>query len=430
MSATSSQQSLELLSSDTSPLTPIDLLGRSKVRKLPAAQRKSETAVKRAAASAFARIQRNHFKFKSLSCWACNIAVGCKHACRFCYVPSSQQTGPGKKKENTAPLARTLREHGILDPDADWGTYVLFRPWNEKKFLASLKSAENKARSKLNPDGNRAIIFCSTTDPYQTVSIPGNAEKQDLLNRHCRHLVRRALELILAESTLNVRILTRSPLAIKDFDLFKRFGNRLIFGMSIPTLDDELRKVYEPHAPGVQARRKTLKAAAKAGIPTYVALAPTYPECDEADLRKTLEAIRPLKPLTIFHEPINVRAENVERIAKHAAELKMQARMKPEVFANPTAWRRYAIDQLMTVQKIARELGMEDHLHLWPDKSLKSKGAFLKARAMSRTPSNDWPHLSAHEKKQRRKEDEDAYAEFEQWLAHWHGRISEWPGKK
>ena len=83
---------------------------------------------------------------------------------------------PGKKKENTAPLARTLREHGILDPDADWGTYVLFRPWNEKKFLASLKSAENKARSKLNPDGNRAIIFCSTTDPYQTVSIPGNAE--------------------------------------------------------------------------------------------------------------------------------------------------------------------------------------------------------------------------------------------------------------
>ena len=416
--------------SDKSRLAPVDLLGRSKVRKLPSADRKSEASVNRAAASAFARIHRNHFKFKSLSCWAYNIAVGCWHACRFCYVPSSQQTGPGKKKKNTGPLATTLREHGILDPDADWGKYVLFRPWDEKKFLASLKSAENTPRSKLNPDGNRAIILCSTTDPYQTVSIPGNAEKTKLLNHQCRFLVRRALELILTESTLNVRILTRSPLAQKDFDLFKKFGNRLIFGMSIPTLDDELRKVYEPHAPGVQARLKTLQAAAEAGIPIYVAMAPTYPECDEADLRRTLEAIRPLKPLTIFHEPINVRAENVARIAKHAAELNMQARMKPAVFDNPAVWRRYAIDQLMTVQRIATELGMEGQLHLWPDKSLKSKGPFMEARALLRTQSNRGQRVSACERGRGREEDEAAYAEFKTWLAHWHSRISEWPGKK
>ena len=423
------EKSLEILSKDASPLAAVDLLGRSKVRKLPAAERKSESDIRRVTSSAFAKIQRNHFKFKSLSCWAYNIAVGCTHACRFCYVPSSQQTGPGKKKENTGPLATTLREHGILDPDADWGKYVLFRPWDEAAFLDSLKRAEKTPRSKLNPDGNRAVILCSTTDPYQTVAIPGNPVKQKLLNDHCRHLVSRALELILTESTLNVRILTRSPLAKQDFALFKRFGNRLIFGMSIPTLDDELRRVYEPHAPGVQARLKTLQAAAEAGIPTFVAMAPTYPECDEADLRRTLEAIRPLKPLTIFHEPINVRAENVARIAKHAAELNMQARMKPAVFDNPTAWRRYAIDQLMTVQRIAAELGMEGQLHLWPDKSLKSKGPFMEARALLRTQSNRGQRVSACERGRGREEDEAAYAEFKTWLAHWHSRISEWPGK-
>jgi len=54
----------------------------------------------------------------------------------------------------------------------------------------------------------------------------------------------------------------------------------------------------------LQARLKTLQAAADAGIPFFVAMAPSYPECDENDLRRTLEAIRPLKPLTIFHEPI------------------------------------------------------------------------------------------------------------------------------
>jgi hypothetical protein len=292
-----------------------------------------------------------------------------------------------------------------------------------------LKIFEPHLCQEKNRKGIQTWVDDFSKPPYQTVAIPGNPVKQKLLDDHCRHLVSRALELILTESTLNVRILTRSPLAKQDFALFKRFGNRLIFGMSIPTLDDELRKVYEPHAPGVQVRLKTLQAAAEAGIPTFVAMAPTYPECDEADLRRTLEAIRPLKPLTIFHEPINVRAENVARIAKHAAELNMQARMKPEVFANTTAWRRYAIDQLMTVQKIAHELGMEEHLHLWPDKSLKSKGPFMEARALLRTQSDRGQRVSACERERGREEDESAYLEFKTWLAHWHSRISEWPGK-
>ena len=424
------EKSLAMLSQDTSPLGHVDLLGRGKVIKLTAKQRESESAVREVVTSAFAQIQRNKFKFKSLSSWSYNIAVVCRHACRFCYVPSSQQTGPGKKKENTGNLAKTLRDYGVLDPDADWGKYVLFRPWDENKFLASLKRAENTPRRELNRDGNRAIILCSTTDPYQTVSIPENPEKQKLLNHQCRFLVRRALELILTESTLNVRILTRSPLASRDFDLFRKFGDRLIFGMSIPTLDDELCKVYEPHAPGVQARLKTLKAAAEAGIPIFVAMAPTYPECDEADLRRTLEALRPLKPLTIFHEPINVRAENVDRIARHAAALNMQARMKREVFDNPASWRHYAIDQLMLVQKIATELGLENRLHLWPDKSLKSKQRFLEVRALLRIPSICGQRLTRHEKQQRRDANAAAYVKFEQWITLWHSRISEWPGKK
>ena len=36
----------------------------------------------------------------------------------------------------------------VEDPDAKWGDYVLLRPWNEQKFLASLRSAENTPRSQ------------------------------------------------------------------------------------------------------------------------------------------------------------------------------------------------------------------------------------------------------------------------------------------
>ena len=49
--------------------------------------------------------------YKSLSNWAFNIAVGCSHACRFCYVPSAATIKQGPK----------LVEYGVKDPDADWG---------------------------------------------------------------------------------------------------------------------------------------------------------------------------------------------------------------------------------------------------------------------------------------------------------------------
>jgi DNA repair photolyase len=63
------------------------------------------------------------------------------------------------------------------------------------------------------------------------------------------------------------------------------------------------------------------RVARGAGRNVYVAVAPTYPECDEADLRATLQAVAEIKPVTIFHEPINIRAENVERIKAHATAL-------------------------------------------------------------------------------------------------------------
>src|SRR5262245_38774063 len=98
-----------------------------------------------------AMIAPNNFVYKSLSNWAFNTAVGCAHACRFCYVPSAATIKQGP----------TLSEYGVDDPDAEWGNYVLLRTWDEKKFLSSLRAAENTPHSKLKPDGNRAIIFSS-----------------------------------------------------------------------------------------------------------------------------------------------------------------------------------------------------------------------------------------------------------------------------
>lgn len=337
-------------------------------------------------------IAENNFVYKSLSNWAFNTAVGCSHGCRFCYVPSASTIKQG-------PM---LANHGVKDADVEWGDYVLLRPWNESKFLASLRTAEATPHAKLKPDGNRAVFYCSTTDPYQMIRHPDTARAREL-TEHARDLVRRSLTMIRDQSSLNVRVLTRSPLAKLDFDLFRSFGKRLVFGMSLPTLRNDLAKVYEPKAPAPSQRLKTLQEAKEAGLHVFVALAPTYPECDEPDLRATLTAMVDLQPITIFHEPINVRAENVARMQTEAARGGLS--LRTDVFATRESWQDYAVESLRTVERIAGELGLAERLHLWPDKSLGSQNAVR--------------HIV-----RRRGEDP---ANFLFWLQRYWSRISEWP---
>jgi DNA repair photolyase len=318
-----------------------------------------------------ATIERNHFKFKSLSCWAYNVAVGCGHACRFCYVPAV--TGKGA-------TAAAMKKLGVQDPDAEWGEYVFPRKWDKGAFMASLRAAEQTPAHELNADGNRAVMLCTTTDPYQTIGHgAGEAAQQHrpTLQAQLDSLVREALVLMCwgpmnGSHPLNVRILTRSPLARRDFPLMKQFGKRLLFGMSIPTLNNKLAKIYEPRAPSPSQRLKTLKLAREAGLNVFVAVAPAYPECDAEDMRRTLQAVMELEPVTVFMEPINVRAENVARIA--AAWEENGAGDTPALPENHEAWKGYALKQLFQFERVAYDLGVPDNvLHLWPDPGLCTK---------------------------------------------------------
>ena len=127
-------------------------------------------------------------------------------------------------------------------------------------------------------------------------------------------------------------------------------------------------------------------------------MAPTYPECDEADLHATLSAVAEIDPVTIFHEPINIRAENVERIQSHADV--HGVKLKTDVFQSRERWQDYAVNALKTVERLADQLGLADRLHLWPDKSLGSAGV------VKRMPNPE---------------------EYQNWLQKWWGLISRWP---
>jgi len=338
-----------------------------------------------------ATIERNHFKFKSLSSWALNLFTGCAHGCRFCYVTETSTNKQG-------PL---LSAYGIGDPVKDWGNYVLVRPWDRKKFMASLRKAEQTPLSQLDADGNRAVFLCSTTDPYQTIRNP-DAGKQKLLNEHARQMLRDALEAIRDHSTLNVRILTRSPLARQDFDIFKTFGNRLLLGTSLPTLDPVLGRLYEPKVPAPAQRLQLLTDAHAAGIHTYVAVAPVFPEVGYKGMLEVFQAVKAARPHTVFLEPVNLRLGIAERIQLEARKLGRVIDMTP--YIDSAAWAVYAVQTLRDAERAAKKAGVMDRLHLWPDHdALSSKKVVGK------------------------QSDPEAYLK---WLQGYWNRISEWPGKK
>ena len=332
-------------------------------------------------------INRNGFKYKSLSCWSINPFVGCQHACRFCYVPSTMFPA----------MLQSLARVGVRDADGEWGKYAFLRVWDEWAFLSSLRAAEKTPIGELNADGNRAVMLSSTTDAYQMLR-GENPVQTSALNSQARAMVRRMLELIRDHSTLNVRILTRSPLARADFDLYRTFGNRLLFGMSIPTLDDRLARLYEPKAPAPSRRLETLRLAAAKGIPVYAAVAPTYPEQGEAELAAVLGEVGRLNPVTVFHEPINIRAENVERMRRESEAVGLKFR--GDAFETKDRWAEYAVGQLRMAEDLACQLGLGDRFHPWPDESLGTQ-------------------------KRRR----ERGAEYSAWLDRCWSRISAWPSK-
>jgi len=294
-----------------------------------------------------------------------------------------------------------LREYGVADPQAEWGRYALLRDWDESIFLRSLRNAEISSCHPFAQKEEKVILFSSSSDPYQPFPHPDPEVARDLTTS-ASLVMRQALQCIRDESRLDVRIMTRSPAAERDFDLFESMGDRLLFGMSIPTLREDLARVYEPRVPCPQERLATLHRARDSGISVYVVLGSTFPECDRADLRATLGALKDLDPVTIFHEPINLRPGVVGRMEAHARDLD-GATMNLNPFKSRRRWIQYALRQFRMVEEVAGELKLWDRLHLWPDEALGTEVAMGMV---------------------------DDRRRHEKWLRHWWDRKSEWPGGK
>jgi len=159
-----------------------------------------------------------------------NPYVGCGHGCRYCY----------------ASFMKRFTGHR--------------EPWGE--FIDVKVNASQLLRKQLKRARQGVVALSTVTDPYQPL------ERKYELTRRC-------LEALL-DHQFSVNILTRSPLCLRDIDLFKQF-QKIEVGLSITTHDEGIKTIFEPHSPSIQSRIETLRTLRKEGIGTYVFIGPMLP---------------------------------------------------------------------------------------------------------------------------------------------------------
>jgi len=167
---------------------------------------------------------------------------GCEHNCAYCYVPN---------------VLRISRKN--------WGEFV-----DVKVNIPLILSKELKRKKP-------GIVAISTvTDPYQYV------EEEHNLTMHClKQLLR---------YDFPISIQTKSHLVLRDIDLISQFSDAEV-GITITTLNDDERKILEPHASSIRNRLNSIRKLNDYGIKTFIFFGPIYPTIKIDDVQRIVKQL-------------------------------------------------------------------------------------------------------------------------------------------
>jgi len=227
-----------------------------------------------------------------------NPYTGCSHGCIYCY----------------ATFMKDYSGH-----TEEWGDFV-----DVKVNLPEILSKEVK-KKKLG-----RVCIGTVADAYQ----PIEQEKK---------LTRRAIE-ILVEHNFPFEILTKSSLVSRDIDLLKGYKNcsvdpapfdkrssgttigfkcditqpdkRCGVEISITTIDDNVRKVFEPNADTVENRLTCVRQLILAGIETNIFFGPVLPyfSDNESSLNSIFETFKSVGVKRVLVDKLNYRNKKVPLI--------------------------------------------------------------------------------------------------------------------
>ena len=230
--------------------------------------------------------------------------TACNFSCSFCYVPEAMQ----KQGE-------WLKEHGVTGAHED----IVVRRENPVDIVRQ-QLTDAKGRPKFLDPNDLRVIYASPL-----VDVAGNME-----------LVKETVEIckvILTLTNWHIRLLSKSNLlpkvsqALSDWYLDRQHPltwthgsprERIIYGVSTGTLDDNLAKAFEQGTPLVSKRIESLHWLQDNGYRTFGMVCPSLPQTAYHRFAANMaSALRYDQCEHVWAEVINTRGESFTRT--HAA---------------------------------------------------------------------------------------------------------------
>lgn len=215
-----------------------------------------------------------------LADYCINCYVGCEHACVYCYAEYYTKKYIQHKEK--------------------WGSFIDIKI-NAPEVLR--KEILNKKKG--------SVFLSSLTDPYQPL------EKKYELTRKCLEILQR--------NNFSVCIRTKSSLILRDLEILKKFKDCEV-GFTITTLEEKIRKNFEPFSSPIKERLEVLKILKENGIKTFLFFGPILPYLSDENLEEFFNVAKELKVDTIWFDKLNLKPgiwEKVEKILeKNYPELK------------------------------------------------------------------------------------------------------------
>ncbi|MHC4403899.1 MAG: ASCH domain-containing protein [Planctomycetota bacterium] len=219
------------------------------------------------------------FERKGLATYAVNVGLGCGHGCRYCSSPTLRRTH--KEFERLEQSSYTPGV-AIVDPNT---------PDRLRKNIPKLTEGD-------------VVQICTLDDAWSPEA-----------RRH--NLGHRCLEVVLQETPAQVRILTKSHHVRGEFDLIRKYRERVMVGLSTgtPASRGDVSKVIEPNASPVSDRLAVLKRAREMGLRTFGMLCPVLPGIGDSreGLEELFDAVIECNAEVIWLEPVNPRASGLTR---------------------------------------------------------------------------------------------------------------------
>ena len=157
---------------------------------------------------------------------------GCSFGCTYCYAAFFS-------------MSREKRDK--------WGHWITVKE----------NAVGKMERFKRSLDG-KLIYMSSVTDPYQPI------ERKLKITRDL-------LEILAKRHKPKLVVQTRSPLVVRDCDLFHRIednGGRVQVNMTVTTDDEDIRRTFEPYCPSNSVRMRAISEIEAAGIDACITMTP------------------------------------------------------------------------------------------------------------------------------------------------------------